>query len=104
MWLAAQPERKNIPFGIWDCQNVIGSPNVCTSSPLTVSRLADAESPYGPAPMMATSHVVILCSLASNKWLGKSWTVKFAAASWICVVAVDNLFWELIVGAGAAAY
>src|SRR5438132_7828622 len=50
----------------------MGSPNVCTSKPFTVSRLAEADSPYGPAPMIATSHAVIIRSLACSEFWAKS--------------------------------
>src|SRR5882762_1399972 len=59
---AAQPDRSNMPFGMLRSQKDMGSPNVCTSNPLTVRKCAVADSPYGPAPMIATSHFVIFRS------------------------------------------
>src|SRR5215467_2590226 len=63
---ATQPERNNMPMGMLLCQKDMGSPNVCTSSPGTVRSWAAADSPYGPAPRIATSYFVIRVSLSES--------------------------------------
>ena len=54
MWVAAQGERSFMPFGMCSRQNDIGRPNTRVSMPAEL-RWAPSDSPYGPAPMTATS-------------------------------------------------
>ena len=50
----APGERSIMPFGIFCRQNAIGSPKTCVATPACL-RCAATDSPYGPAPMTATS-------------------------------------------------
>src|SRR4030095_11266182 len=55
---ASRGERKSMPWGIWCAQKSIGSPKIRTAIPRAF-RWAAADSPYGPAPIIVTSHAVI---------------------------------------------
>src|ERR1700752_834184 len=56
MCVAAQPERRSMPKGILRSQKDIGSPKGGPSSDLPSRKWAVADTPYGPAPITATSH------------------------------------------------
>src|SRR5438105_13371350 len=79
--VAVQLERRSMPTGMWCSQKDMGSPNTPTSKPLTVPKCAAAASPYGPAPTIITSYVVIDASFQDLRESGRAGVPSLAGVT-----------------------